>query len=94
MLQGLGGLGHEQVLREVKAGLGDDGGDVRRGSGGAGSGEHEDAKEEEEEEEEERVAHGGEGLASSLGRWKWTASSHQGEEDMRGGGELVSSRRV
>lgn len=37
--EGLRGPRHEQVLGEVEARLGDDGGDVRRGGGGGGSGE-------------------------------------------------------
>ena len=37
--EGVGGSGHEQVLGEVEAGLGDDGGDVRRAGGGGGGGE-------------------------------------------------------
>lgn len=37
--EGFGGSGHEKVLGEVEAGLGDDGGDVRRGGGRGGGGE-------------------------------------------------------
>lgn len=58
----LGGAGHEKVLGEVQARLGDDGGDVRRrglhGCGGGGGEEQE--SDGDKEELEERGAHGGE----------------------------------